>query len=232
MRISTLPCSSENTRFSMKKAGMPATRPVSIGWMMRKRKRCCPAAPPPSPSGSRDHTRPLTSFRRRCHSGELEPKDGAVQPPPAVFTQTLPTCQTPSPVSAAARTGVDCCNLTRKPSLASPRSGKKRSTSLIGLESTNTSTCVTPGTAEASTPIGTLSGFSAVIGATTFTRSSNTTGALPKNSLRMSPQLAEPSGSETGSAIPPVLTNNSVENIRIAENLTRHLLFGTLQASS
>ena len=147
------------------------------------------------PSG-RDQMRPLTSLSRRCHSGEAEPVEGTVQPPPVVITQVPPTCHTPSVVRAAARTGEDCCSLMRKASSARAATGRKASTLVIGLKSANTSTSTTSGSAEASTAMGTFMGSSAVSGPITLTRESNTTWAsAPKSWARMSPQRAESSGS-------------------------------------
>ena len=65
----------------------------------------------------------------------------------------------------------------------------------MGLKSAKTSTSSTPGSAVASTVTGTCIGFSAVVGAMTRTRSSNSKGASASTLWCMSPQRAESRGS-------------------------------------
>lgn len=172
---------------------MPPTRPVSIGCIRCNRRRVPPT------SGLRKR-RPRACIRVCDQLPSLRVAPGTVQPPPAESTRVWPTCQRPSPASTAARTGLACSSLKRNDTVGSASSGSNSSTLRIGLRSTITTMRRMSDRPSTETVIGTVIGSTAKPGPSTLTRSSKTTGWLPRNSRRMSPQVMVRSGSPSKSS--------------------------------
>ena len=194
---------------------MPPTRPVSIGCITITRSR--EAFSPPTGLLANSLPRAWPSVCVQLPSLRVAPD--TVQPPPEESTCVPPTCQTPSFVRAAARTGLACSSLKRRPRLASVASGWYSSTLRIGLRSTKTTMVSTSGRPSADTLIGTFIGSSAKAGPRTCTRSSNTTLAVPKNSRFRSGHCSEPKGSSPASACAAAHTTLAASRVRTARRL-------------
>ena len=178
---------------------MPPTRPVSMGCMMRRRRRAAPS--PPGVLLAPANTRPLTWPRVCVQLPSARVAPATVQPPPAESTQAPPTCHRPSAVSTKARTGEACSSLKRKLTAGWAASGCSSSTLRMGLRSTSTTMRCTPGRS-VDTVIGTFIGSSANAGPCTFTRASNCVRArAPRNSFFSSGHWKDLNGSPSkGSA--------------------------------
>ena len=184
----------------MKKAGVPATKPVSMGCMTRTRKRLLPSI-------TLLKNRVCTWFSVRLQDPSARVAPGTVQPPPAACTQVLPTCQRPSCVLTMARTGEACSMRMRNANMGSAFSGSKSSTWRTGLRSTTTRIKAMPPPVEASLRAssnrGTFIASSAKDGPVMLTAVENSMASWPMNSLRKPGHCMELNGS------PPVWSTSA-----------------------